>query len=513
MSRFTLYTYEDINEFNKFHNEQEDAGNTIHHFVFEETGELLKDELDFIIDISALVEHIQFNPGNKNPAIYNFKDLDDTSKVIIKSELANLAMEYFYTLFDNVEPLYEKKEAELEEPLIPFKRRVLYTYKNGLHLNRIIEFANENRIPFTNFSTLKGQEYENFRLLCNEEKTAIVDITTVVKSVKHSPQIIYMVEELFNLFPYYNAIVLQDIAEEALDSFRLLFEVQNPVSELLKDIELPLDDMDKIEEEKVTRIIDLNPEELRDFYNNIQQQLFGHDLFKIDFQTKLDNFILMNNIKMKKIFSVFLLGNSGLGKTEFARIVQRTLNKNTSFIQINFGNYSSKDALNSLIGSPKGYIGCEDGELSVKVDKSKAGIILCDEFEKATLPVFNFFLELLEEGVFTDSMSREYNLDGYIIIFTSNLNKIQFKEHIPPEFQSRLDFIREFNVLVRQEKIDYVKYKVKEFSDKIKVHKDLDEFSDDDREYFRAIIDSTDNLRDIERMVRERILSKINESG
>lgn len=71
-----------------------------------------------------------------------------------------------------------------------------------------------------------------------------------------------------------------------------------------------------------------------------------------------------------------------MGKSEFASMLKNQLKPNTSLVKINFGNYSSQDALNSLIGSPRGYIGSEEGELSSKIIKSRAGVILCDEFEK-----------------------------------------------------------------------------------------------------------------------------------
>lgn len=72
------------------------------------------------------------------------------------------------------------------------------------------------------------------------------------------------------------------------------------------------------------------------------------------------------------------------------------------------------------------FITCKKN-LSDKVKKSKVGIVLCDEFEKTTRPVSSFFLELLEEGKFTDSMAREYDLDGYILVFTSNLqNEVEY---------------------------------------------------------------------------------------
>ena len=80
----------------------------------------------------------------------------------------------------------------------------------------------------------------------------------------------------------------------------------------------------------------------------------------------------------------------------------------TSDIEAHIQDIYGVEVSDSLIGSPAGYVGCNHGELSEKIQKSKVGILLCDEFEKTTRPVFSFFLELLEEGRFTDSMAREY---------------------------------------------------------------------------------------------------------
>ena len=80
----------------------------------------------------------------------------------------------------------------------------------------------------------------------------------------------------------------------------------------------------------------------------------------------------------------------------------------TSDIEAHIQDIYGVEVSDSLIGSPAGYVGCNHGELSEKIQKSKVGILLCDEFEKTTRPVFSFFLELLEEGRFTDSMASEY---------------------------------------------------------------------------------------------------------
>ena len=155
------------------------------------------------------------------------------------------------------------------------------------------------------------------------------------------------------------------------------------------------------------------------------------------------------------------MGNPGLGKTEVGRIIKNELNPNAGIIKINFGNYSSKDSLNSLIGSLAGYIGCEGGELGKKIKENPVGVIICDEFEKADAEIKNFFLELLEDGKFTDSMSREYDLNGYIVVFTSNIrDENQFYNKMSLEFESRLSMICEFTSLSNAEKEKYITFQI-----------------------------------------------------
>ena len=88
---------------------------------------------------------------------------------------------------------------------------------------------------------------------------------------------------------------------------------------------------------------------------------------------------------------MFLIGESGIGKTEFANILSKSLYPDEELIKIIFENYSTEGVLNSLIGSPLGYVGIDDGgELIRKINSSKSKIILIDKFEKVTPAVFNF---------------------------------------------------------------------------------------------------------------------------
>lgn len=171
--------------------------------------------------------------------------------------------------------------------------------------------------------------------------------------------------------------------------------------------------------------------------------------------------------------------------------------------------------LNSLIGSPAGYVGCNHGELSEKIQKSQVGVLLCDEFEKTTRPVFSFFLELLEEGRFTDSMAREYDMDGYVIIFTSNLrNEAEYKKVIPPELQTRFDLVCEFEEPTLLEKTAFLDLLLERAKAKYAEQFEKIEMSEKEKKQLYAFdYSSLSALRDIKRVFNNRLLDYFVEKG
>ena len=183
---------------------------------------------------------------------------------------------------------------------------------------------------------------------------------------------------------------------------------------------------------------------------------------------ELTKYRLFNRIGQQPIFSVLICGASGIGKTEVARLLHQKLAADEPMIKINFGNYSAQDALNSLIGSPRGYIGSNKGELPDKLMRSRSKVILIDEFEKASKSVYNFFLQLLEEGKFTDSLGREYDLNKYIIVFTSNMPKEKIGDFLPPELRSRFNYKCAFWPLSTKEKEQYVAFTSERYLEKIR---------------------------------------------
>lgn len=236
----------------------------------------------------------------------------------------------------------------------------------------------------------------------------------------------------------------------------------------------------------------------------------GHKKFKEELAIRLKSFKLFHKLGEQKIFSIFLMGESGIGKTEVGRLMHNALGSQKSLCKISFGNYSSKDSLNSLIGSPRGYMGSETGELPIKIERSDVGIILIDEFEKADNPVFNFFLDLLEEGKFSDSLSNVYDLDGYIIIFTSNLSPENYKKRLSPELRSRFDYVCQFQLLTDKEKKDYMYKKIEVTINNFESKLDKT-ISKEDKAYLYGIdYLSLNNLRKINRAIKERfaVISK-----
>ncbi len=225
----------------------------------------------------------------------------------------------------------------------------------------------------------------------------------------------------------------------------------------------PLEAFLKTSEDINTNIVDMDETEFNSLFEYLEKNLFGNSKFKVRLKDELKKYRVFNRLGQQPIFSVLLCGEPGIGKTEVARLLHKKIAPNEPMITIHFGNYSAHDALNSLIGSPRGYIGSNKGELPDKLIHSRSKVILIDEFEKATPPVYNFFLQLLEDGKFTDSLGREYDLNKYIIIFTSNATKENATQYFPPELRSRFSYKCIFYTLSNAEKESYVQFKCQQY--------------------------------------------------
>ena len=261
---------------------------------------------------------------------------------------------------------------------------------------------------------------------------------------------------------------------------------------------------------KHKKVIDLNKNQLNTFLDNVSSQIYGHEKFKKDLEKLITRFILFNKLGEHKVLSLFLMGGSGVGKTHVAKAIHNALEGKKKIAKINFGNYSSDHSLSSLIGSPRGYTGSEDGEIFIRVKKTDTGVILIDEFEKSNAKLFNYFLDVLETGVMTSSLSDDENINGFIIIFTSNIKKDEFSKRISPELRSRFDYVGFFNFLSNLDKEKFVEFRVKDI---IKNYNNIfkNKLTDNIVDTILNLIDVTEfnNLRDLDKKIKEVFMLQV----
>ena len=336
-----------------------------------------------------------------------------------------------------------------------------------------------------------------------------IDLSYIVNFIKNNDLHMLNFEQLINSLEENNYFICDKAYEkDAKYLFRYVFDdfrdVETKISENTDEVK-PLQET---KSSTVKKITDLNETELNLFFSTFDSRLYGHERFKEEFKELVTSFRVFNKLGEHKILSLFLMGDSGVGKTEVARTIHKALGSKTKLAKINFGNYSSHDALNSLIGSPLGYIGSDGGELLKRVNESDVGLILIDEFEKADNAVFNYFLDVLENGKIINSQADEYDANGYIIVFTLNISKENFKTKISPELRSRFDYKGVFNLLTDEDKRKFVHFRVNEIVEKYKkfVSKDIPDKLHD------TIVSQIDvskfsNMRDLNKKIKDTFVA------
>ena len=132
----------------------------------------------------------------------------------------------------------------------------------------------------------------------------------------------------------------------------------------------------------------------------------------------------------KPIGSFIFLGQTGVGKTQLAKILSKELfDSEDALVRIDMSEYMEKFSISRLVGAPPGYVGYEEGgQLTEKVRRKPYAVILLDEIEKAHPDVFNMLLQVLDDGYLTDSLGRKIDFRNTIIIMTSNIGARKLKD-------------------------------------------------------------------------------------
>ncbi|WP_430905616.1 ATP-dependent Clp protease ATP-binding subunit [Maribacter sp. 2-571] len=202
----------------------------------------------------------------------------------------------------------------------------------------------------------------------------------------------------------------------------------------------------------------------------------------------------------KPIGSFIFLGQTGVGKTQLAKILAKELfDSEDALIRIDMSEYMEKFAISRLVGAPPGYVGYEEGgQLTEKVRRKPYSVILLDEVEKAHPDVFNMLLQVLDDGYLTDSLGRKIDFRNSIIIMTSNIGARQVKDFgagvgfgtsaklsqadanqksvienalkkaFAPEFLNRIDDVVVFNALEKEDIHKIIDIELSKLFDRIK---------------------------------------------
>lgn len=243
----------------------------------------------------------------------------------------------------------------------------------------------------------------------------------------------------------------------------------------------------------------------------------------------------------RPIGSFIFLGPTGVGKTELCKsLAEAMFGDENAIIKLDMSEYMEKHTVSKLIGAPPGYVGFDEGgQLTEKIRRKPYSVVLFDEIEKAHPDVFNMLLQILEDGVLTDSQGRKVSFKNAIIIMTSNVgaSKItdeklalgfgqedgkklsiedlvmpDLKKTFKPEFLNRLDDIIVFNQLEQSDIEEIAKRMLKSLQKRTQdLGIELDFTDAAIRELAKEGFDKTYGARPLRRAIQSKIEDKLSE--
>lgn len=242
----------------------------------------------------------------------------------------------------------------------------------------------------------------------------------------------------------------------------------------------------------------------------------------------------------RPIGSFIFLGPTGVGKTELARVLAKTVfGSQKALVKIDMSEFMEKHNVARLVGAPAGYVGYEEGgKLTETIRHQPYSLILFDEIEKAHPDFYNLLLQILEDGYLTDAKGRRVNFKNTLIIMTSNLGSSLFsnksigfakngetsdvgipaqveenlRKNLPPEFLNRLDKIIVFNQLTQHDIGRIVNLRLKDLEARIKTLHLNFEMTIQAKELLAAEgFDKNFGARPLKRVIANQIESKISD--
>ncbi len=292
----------------------------------------------------------------------------------------------------------------------------------------------------------------------------------------------------------------------------------------------------------VSKIMEEDSQRLLNLSTELSAQIIGQD----EAINQISRAIRRGRTGLKDpsrpIGSFIFAGATGVGKTQLCKALAVSLfGSEKSLIRIDMSEYMERHSVSKLIGSPPGYIGHgEGGILTEKVKRAPYSIILLDEIEKAHPDIFNILLQILDDGILTDSCGRKIDFKNTVIIMTSNIgarnitkNALGFgasdtsdfsgekreimseiKRTFSPEFINRVDNIIVFRRLTVEDMTVITKNLLDSLVGQMKKMKIELEYDNSVCEYI-AKISHAENLgarpikRNITRLIEDKISEKL----
>ena len=279
---------------------------------------------------------------------------------------------------------------------------------------------------------------------------------------------------------YQKAADLKTHECQLIEQIDKLNKKMKPKQITVQDIAKVIESWTKIPVQKIT---EAETQKLLNLENNLHKRIIGQN----EAVNAVSRAIRRNRAGLKTTKrppSFIFVGPTGVGKTELAKsLAYEMFGSEDSIIRVDMSEYMESHSTAKLIGAPPGYVGYDDaGQLTDKVKRKPYSIILLDEIEKAHPDVFNILLQVLDDGVLTDSQGNSVSFSNTIIIMTSNAgsnlnnnsigfgnstinkNKIldSLKETFRPEFLNRVDEIVTFEALTQNQLLQIVDLMLKD---------------------------------------------------
>jgi len=243
--------------------------------------------------------------------------------------------------------------------------------------------------------------------------------------------------------------------------------------------------------------IGVDLESLGTLAERIKQKIIGQDE-AVDIVAKsLVRSKLGLRSRKRPLGNFLLLGPTGVGKTELAKVLAMSAFGDNSLIRLDMSDFGEKHTIARLVGAPPGYVGYgEGGELTSKIEEKPDSVVLFDEIEKAHPDVLNILLQIMEEGELSDARGNTYDFSSSVVILTSNLgtdllrkedigfeksenneNKVEaklknnLKKILKPELLNRFDEIIIFKKLKQVEQMKILNLLISEVHEALKKQK------------------------------------------